>query len=60
MNYLQNMLNYWNWRIVWMKKLFKIHYLSLEEAIEDKVENTAKLVRCLDADIEAIKKKKSV
>ncbi len=28
---------------------------SIQEALEDKVENTAKFIRCLEADIEAIK-----
>jgi transcriptional regulator of heat shock response len=37
------------------EETFKDTLSSLEEAIEDKVENVAKLVRCLDADIEAIK-----
>jgi hypothetical protein len=37
------------------EETFKDTLSSLEEAIEDKVENVAKLVRCLDVDIEAIK-----
>ncbi|MEH7255079.1 siphovirus Gp157 family protein [Neobacillus niacini] len=37
------------------EEMFRDTLSSIEEALEDKVENTAKFVRCLDGDIEAIK-----
>jgi hypothetical protein len=37
------------------EETFKDTLSAIEEALEDKVENTAKFVRCLDGDIEAIK-----
>lgn len=37
------------------EEMFRDTLQAIEEALEDKVENTAKFIRCLDADIEAIK-----
>lgn len=37
------------------EETFRDTLSAIEEALEDKVENTAKFVRCLDGDIEAIK-----
>jgi hypothetical protein len=37
------------------EEVFRDTLSSIEEALEEKVENTAKFVRCLDGDIEAIK-----
>jgi hypothetical protein len=37
------------------EEMFRDTLSSIEEALEEKVENTAKFIRCLDGDIEAIK-----
>jgi DNA repair exonuclease SbcCD ATPase subunit len=37
------------------EEVFRDTLSAIEETLEDKVENTAKFVRCLDGDIEAIK-----
>ena len=37
------------------EEMFRDTLQAIEEALEDKVENTAKFIRCLDSDIEAIK-----
>lgn len=37
------------------EEMFRDTLQAIEEALEDKVENTAKFIRCLEADIEAIK-----
>lgn len=37
------------------EEIFRDTLASLEEAIEDKAENTAKLIKCLEADAKAIK-----
>jgi uncharacterized protein YlxW (UPF0749 family) len=55
MSYLKTMYNYWNWRIVVDEEIFQDTLSSLEEAIEDKAENVAKLIKCLDSDCKAIK-----
>lgn len=37
------------------QEMFRDTLQSIEEALEDKVENTAKFIRCIEVDIEAIK-----